>query len=89
MKEQILRVAWYKAKQWDDLLEASVDRDELEDTYFEWVQNWIKHEAMFAEQGLRMVKVEVDVPELVAWCKKRGIPLDGEARGAFVAMKAP
>ncbi len=32
-------IAWYEAEQWSRLLEISADRDELEETYQEWVRD--------------------------------------------------
>jgi hypothetical protein len=80
-------LAWYKPDQWDMLLEASVDRDDLEDTYFEWVQVATEGEARMKEMGMHVRRVEVDVPELIAWCREEGIPLDNKARSSFATMK--
>ncbi len=37
--------------------------------------------------GLRLVKVPVDVEELLNWCRVRNIPVDGEARSSVVTEK--
>lgn len=33
--------------------------------------------------GVKLVKVPVDVTELVSWCRQRGKPIDGDARAEY------
>ena len=80
-------VAWYRAEQWPRLLEVAVDRSELERTYDEWQVVATKGLADLARAGGRARKVEVDVDELVEWCRSEGRPVDGAARAAFAAFK--
>ena len=39
-QEDVYRIglAWFRREQWDRLLEVSDDRDDLEETFDEWVQ---------------------------------------------------
>ena len=39
------------------------------------------------QSGRVVVKVEVDVEELIEWCRSQGRPIDGEARTDFVLEK--
>ena len=34
--------------------------------------------------GIALVKVPVDVPELINWCHERDIPIDGKAPAQYV-----
>jgi hypothetical protein len=80
-------LAWYKPEQWALLRAESVDSDDLEETYGEWLEfaKWYLCDVW--ESGIDIFKVDVDVEEMVAWCKCRNRPLDGEARVEFVALK--
>jgi len=80
-------VAWYRAEQWPRLLEVSVDRSDLERTYDEWQAMATKGLAELARAGVWARKIDVDVDEMVEWCRTEGRPVDGAARAAFVALK--
>jgi len=80
-------VAWYQPDQWQKLLAVSVDKDKLEETYEEWVQDAERVIKELRRQGLYIVKVNVNVEELVAWCQKKKIPVNGEARSRYAAHK--
>jgi hypothetical protein len=83
----ILGIAWYKEEEWSHLLEISADRDELEDTYEEWLHNAeIKLHEM-TEVGINLTKVYINLDELQKWCITQGRPLDGSARAVFTAEK--
>jgi hypothetical protein len=80
-------VAWYRRDQWEQLLSVSTDRSDLEDTYEEWV-NYAQHGIQVLEnQGVRLVKVDVDVDDLIRWCADGNREVDAEARADFVADK--
>ena len=80
-------VAWYEPDQWQQLLAVSVDGDKLEETYDEWVQDAERVIKELRRQGFHVVKVRVKIDELVAWCRKKKIPVNGEARSQFAAFK--
>ena len=80
-------VAWYRREQWDHLLEISSDRDELEDTYDEWVAVAERRVKELGQHVYMLCKVDVDVEELVSWCNSQNRPVDGTARTEFVLLK--
>jgi hypothetical protein len=41
----------------------------------------------FQALGLDVRKVDVDVDDLVEWCKQRGLAVDAEARAQYVTEK--
>jgi hypothetical protein len=83
----ILGIAWYKREEWSRLLEISADRDELEDTYEEWLHNAEIRLHEMAEAGINPTKVYINLDELQKWCIVQGCPLDGSARAVFTAEK--
>jgi hypothetical protein len=78
-------IAWYSSDQWADLRRVVSDPAELEPTYEEW-QGVIKRSVSdLIKAGLKLVKVPVDVTDLVTWCRQRGKPIDADARAQYVA----
>jgi len=83
----ILGIAWYRQEEWSHLLEIAADRDELEDTYEEWLKNAETRLHEMAEAGIDALRVYIKVDELQDWCIVQGRPLDGSARAVFTAEK--
>lgn len=86
-RENFVGVAWYRPEQWERLRDISVDKDVLEETHAEWLQNAEKALQEFRRQGVEPVKVDVDVEELLEWCESRDIAVDGKARSDYTAAK--
>jgi hypothetical protein len=84
-KVAVAGCAWYRAEQWERLLEISADRDKLEATYEEWVVNALESLQKMRQAGMRVEKMDVDVEELLAWCRARGLQVDGKARSQYAA----
>jgi hypothetical protein len=74
---------WYRAEQWDRLLEIAVDGDSLEQTYADWLANAEKALGELSELGVVVEKIDVDVEELLAWCRAQGREVDSAARAAY------
>ena len=85
--QRVLGVGWYRPEQWTLLLSVSVDRDELESTHAEWLSSAESSLKTIREAGYNPVKIDIDVEEMIAWCKKNGVPVDGNARAHFIVDK--
>ena len=85
--EMVFGVGWYRAEQWPLLLAVSVDRDELEPTYAEWLDVAESSLASLRMAGLDPVKIDVDVEEMIAWCSEKAKPLNANARVQFITAK--
>jgi hypothetical protein len=83
----VIGFAWYRREQWPLLCSLAPDHDELEETYDQWLAVANKAFEDLRCQGVRAEKVDIDVQELSAWCKKHGRPLDADARAAFASQK--
>ena len=80
----VIGIAWYSSDQWAELRRVASDPEELETTYEEW-QAVIKRSVPdFIKAGNHVVKVPVDVTELVGWCRRRGKLIDADARAQYV-----
>ncbi len=86
-KKTPVGVAWYRPEQWQRLREISIDKDVLEETHAEWVQNAERAVQELRRQGMKPVEVDVDVEELLKWCASQHIAVNGEARSTYVAAK--
>jgi hypothetical protein len=86
-EKTVAGIAWYRPEQWKLLREVSADVEDLEETHSEWIAEAIKTLAILKEQGVSVVKVDVDVEELVKWCFEKGVKIDGAVRSEFVVHK--
>jgi hypothetical protein len=83
--------AWYQEKQWDHLHQVCPDSDEFPTGYQEWLEfangrfDQLRQECH--AHNMKLVKVFVDVDELLAWCRIRHLQPNGQARSQFVAEK--
>ena len=83
----LVGMGWYRSQDWERLLQVISDRDQLHNTYSEWLA-----EAEWAERNIRATghevrRVFVDPDELAAWCLIRGRKPDGKTRAEFVTDK--
>ena len=87
-KEQVvIGIGWYRPDQWQLLREFSSDADELEETYAEWETEAAKAFGYAQNPGVLVVKVDVDVEELLTWCQQKGVAVNADARAEFIVLK--
>ncbi len=80
-------LAWYRREQWPLLREVAADPEILEETYDAWLRIAQKAAVDLAMEGLRTERVDIDVEELVKWCRARSRPVDSSARAKFASRK--
>ena len=85
-KNMPIAIAWYRPEQWALLRSYSVDADQLEDTFEEWVVNAEKQFEGLQKSGMNMHKILFDIDALVSWCKERDMPLNSESRSQYAAF---
>src|SRR4030095_12208397 len=83
-KTLIMGVSWYRPEQWARLREISEDKATFDTSYEESLVEWEKKIQDLEAQGMRPIKVEVDVEELLPWCTTQGLPLTPETRTRFM-----
>ena len=86
MNEKI-GVAWFRVEQWQRLRDISADKQELEDTFEEWLVAAEKALVNLRANGVDARKVDVDVDQLVQWYQSKKLPVNSESRSSFVAEK--
>ncbi len=77
-------VTWYRAEQWDRLRDISADKETFATTYEAFLSDAEKKIQQLKAQGLRPIKVEVDVEELLTWCITQGLAVTPETRTQFM-----
>jgi hypothetical protein len=83
-KTLITGVSWYRAEQWDRLREISAYKATFETPYEASLLEWEKKIQQLEAQGIRPIKVEVDVGELLTWCATQGLAVTPETRTKFM-----
>lgn len=83
--------AWYKEDQWDRLHEVCPDSEDFSDSFHEWLEFANQRCEQLTEEvqgrGMKLVKVIIDVDELLEWCQRNHQEPNGQARSHFVAEK--
>jgi hypothetical protein len=82
----VVGLAWFDLKQWKRLTEVVENRNELDDTYKQWEQSALDAVRTIERQGKKVERVHVEVESLVAWCKEKGLPVNGLSRAEYVAQ---
>lgn len=85
--EMVIGIAWFRRDEWPKLLEVSADRDQLENTYDEWLESARRTLLKLRAEGRRMEKVEVGVEQLLEWCRTRHVPVDAAARAGLASAR--
>jgi hypothetical protein len=85
MNTQIVGIAWFRSGQWERLREVSADRIQLETNYDDWVRHAEKTLFDLHTNGLKVVRVDIDVDDLLSWCKIKHFPINSESRSKYAA----
>ena len=86
-KNLVMGVSWYRPEQWELLKEIVEDKENFDKTYEQSCMESEKKIRQLEAQGLRPVKVEVDVEEMIAWCSDQGLSVTPENRTKFMMTK--
>ena len=82
----VVGLAWFDRKQWQCLTKAAENRNELDDTYEQWERNARDAVRTIERQGQEVEMVHIEVESLVAWCKEKRLPVNGESRAEYVTQ---
>lgn len=86
-KEQPIALAWYTEEQWELLRQVAADWDSMDQSFARWEKSAGNAYRLLLESGYPVETVDVDVADLIRWCKSRNRPVDGESRSDYVAEK--
>lgn len=82
-----IKIAYYRKKDWKRFVKIIADRESMHDIWYDWNKDFERTKRDLINQGFEVVDIIVDLDELTAYCKLRGIKNDGKARSQFVQGK--
>lgn len=83
-----VKLAYYREEDWKRFIDLADDeRESLHDNWKDWHKSFLKVKKGLISQGFDVVDIEIDLDELIIFCKIRGIKNDGKARSKFVQTK--
>ena len=86
-EKNIVGIAKYRTEDWERLQEISDDKDQLEDTWFEWKDSIHRFEDDLRQRGIDYEEIMIDLDELIEYCRRQGLKIDSESRSRFTADK--
>jgi len=77
------RTPWLRRDQWDLFRRVFAGDDELPASYDEWLRGSQDAVLQWTAAGFHIKRVEIDVEQLVAWCRRQRRPVDALAMMLF------
>ncbi len=82
-----VKLAYYRKNDWKRFIKIIDDRENMHDTWKGWHVDFLKMKSHLISSGFGVIDIEIDLDELINYCKSRGIKNDGKARSQFVQTK--
>jgi hypothetical protein len=87
LEKRICSIPYYRKGQYDRLREVSIDKENFLISYEEMMTiTESKHKEM-ENKGFKVMKIDVDIEELIEWCNSRCATLNPESRTRFTLEK--
>ncbi len=83
MSVEVIGLAWYRKEDYERLMAMFTDRDELPDTYEDWLAKAQKIVVTMSMDGFLMEKSYIDPETFPQWCAKKGLEMDASARTRY------
>ena len=83
----IIGIAWFQPESWERLKKIADDRAHLADSYDEWKKKANSTLGEIRAAGNIAKRVNVDIDELLRWCKAQKKQVNSAARAQFVSEK--
>ena len=86
-QKKICSIPYYRKDQYDRLRKISIDKEIFSISYDEMMTiTKSKHKEM-EKKGFKVVKIDVDIEELIEWCNSQNATLNPESRTRFALEK--
>ena len=86
-QKKICSIPYYRKDQYDRLRKISIDKETFSISYDEMMTiTKSKHKEM-EKKGFKVVKIDVDIEELIEWCNSQNATLNPESRTRFALEK--
>ncbi|MBI5056753.1 MAG: hypothetical protein HZB61_09080 [Nitrospirae bacterium] len=83
--DKLIGIGFYRKEQWPLLLESADDIDAMVKVYDEWMKGIQRLIENIRMEGIEPVTVEIDINELLEYCREHNLKNNGETRSQFVA----
>jgi len=83
--DKLIGIGFYQKDQWPLLLETADDIDLMEKVYEKWLKGITRLISNMRAVGIEPVTVNIDVSELLAYCRENNLKNIGETRSQFIA----
>jgi len=84
---KVIGIAWYKKEQWFILRQVIENPNDIENTYEEWLNNAINLKKTLIDSGLTVEEVEIDIQDVISWCKKDNKTINSKNITEYVVFK--
>jgi len=85
--DKVIGIAWYKKEQWFILRQVIENPNDIENTYEEWLNNAINLRKTLIDSGLTVEEVEIDIQDVISWCKKDNKTINSKNITEYVVFK--
>ena len=83
--EAIIGFGWYREDQWNLYYLSAEDKNTIHNSYKEWENEASRAFSDFQEQGVNIRKIDIDMIDLLRWCKEKGLKNTGGTRAKYIS----
>jgi hypothetical protein len=83
----ICSIPYYRREQYERLKEISTDKKNFSISYEEMMSITKLQHIQMEKKGFKVVKIDVDIEELIEWCQFRNLTLNPKSRTQFTMDK--
>jgi hypothetical protein len=76
-------IAWYARQDYRRIVEIMDDADQLPGTFDQWLKRAEATEREMKRAGHTVARTMIKPDEFAAWCRAKGLSLDGKARSQW------
>ncbi len=87
LQKKICALANYRKDQYDRYRAISVDKENFPKSYDEMMVTEKSKCNEMEKKGFKVVKIDVDIEELIEWCQHRKVTINPESRTKFTMEK--
>lgn len=77
-------ICFYTPDSYNELKEVADDKQVLCDTYADWLVEFSKAVNGLKDQGMEVVPVNINIAELIKWCKQNKLKNTSSNRSRYV-----
>lgn len=85
--ETNIGIGEYLKKDYKEILRISEDRDNMDESWKEWKASKNRAIKNFQKMGMKTIDIIVTPEELVKYCRKNGLKINGQSRAGFISYK--